>query len=194
MRKTIYTSFPKILNEPKDMKYNIQNIPSDSKFLFFWGHTPSKDGTITKTCFSQWWQSVFVVEGVEYKTAEHWMMAKKALLFNDSEVFEKILLAKSPAEAKKLGREIKNYDEATWLANRYEIVKQGNIHKFNQNLDLKEYLLQTNSRVLVEASPVDAIWGIGMASDNEEVNFPEKWKGLNLLGFALMEVRDELRK
>lgn len=176
------------------MKYNIQNIPSDAKFLFFWGHTPSKDGTITKTCFSQWWQSAFVVERIEYKTAEHWMMAKKALLFNDSEVFEKILLAKSPAEAKKLGRQIKNYNEAIWLANRYEIVKQGNIHKFSQNLDLKEYLLQTNARVLVEASPVDAIWGIGMASDNEDVNFPEKWKGLNLLGFALMEVRDELRK
>jgi ribA/ribD-fused uncharacterized protein len=176
------------------MKYNIENIPLDAKFLFFWGHTPSKDGSITKTCFSQWWQSAFLVEGVGYKTAEHWMMAKKALLFNDSEVFEKILLAKSAAEAKKLGREIKNYDEATWLANRYEIVKQGNIHKFSQNLDLREYLLQTNSRVLVEASPVDAIWGIGIASDNEEVNFPEKWKGLNLLGFALMEVRDELRK
>lgn len=174
------------------MKYTIENIKPENKFLFFWGHQPSKDGTITKACLSQWWINSFVVDDVEYKTAEHWMMAKKAELFYDKEVLGKILIAESPAEAKKLGREVKNYDDAVWLNNRYEIVKQGNFHKFSQNADLKEFLLQTQNRVLVESSPVDPIWGIGMAHDHADANYPEKWSGLNLLGFALMEVRDEL--
>ncbi|MBP1223277.1 NADAR family protein [Flavobacterium sp. 1355] len=178
------------------MKYNIEKLTTEkqeNKYLFFWGHQPNKDGSISKTCFSQWWLSSFDVDGITYKTAEHWMMAKKALLFNDKEIFEKIIQAKSPAEAKKLGREVKNYVDMVWLANRFEIVKEGNLYKFGQNKDLKEFLLNTNERILVEASPVDPIWGIGMAADHKEVNNPEKWQGLNLLGFALMEVRDELR-
>jgi ribA/ribD-fused uncharacterized protein len=175
------------------MKYNIKNIAPESKFLFFWGHQPSKDGIITKTCFSQWWVSPFVVDGITYKTAEHWMMAKKAELFNDNEILEKIIQANSPAEAKKLGREVRNYNDVLWLSSRYEIVKQGNLYKFHQNIDLKEFLLNTKERVLVEASPVDAIWGIGMAGDHKDIHNPEKWIGLNLLGFALMEVRDELK-
>ena len=174
------------------MKYNIEDIAPESKFLFFWGHQPNKDGSISKTCFSQWWLSSFEVEGITYKTAEHWMMAKKAALFNDNEVLGKIIESNSPAEAKKLGREVKNYDDKLWLANRFEIVKQGNYHKFNQNPDLKDFLINTNDRVLVEASPVDPIWGIGMTVDHKDVMNPKKWKGLNLLGFALMEVRDEL--
>ena len=175
------------------MKYDIKDIAPESKFLFFWGHQPSKDGTITKTCFSQWWISPFVVEGITYKTAEHWMMAKKAELFNDNEILEKIIQTISPAEAKKLGREVKNYVDSVWLENRYEIVKQGNLHKFNQNLDLRTFLMNTKDRVLVEASPVDVIWGIGLASDHKDIHNSEKWQGLNLLGFALMEVRDELK-
>jgi len=178
------------------MKYSIEKLTTEkqeNKFLFFWGHQPNKDGSISKTCFSQWWLSSFDVDGITYKTAEHWMMAKKALLFNDKEIFEKIIQTKSPAEAKKLGREVKNYVDTVWLANRFEIVKEGNLHKFGQNKDLKEFLLNTNERILVEASPVDPIWGIGMAADHKEVNNPKKWQGLNLLGFALMEVRDELK-
>ncbi|MGC4040847.1 MAG: NADAR family protein [Flavobacterium sp.] len=175
------------------MKYTVGTIEKQSKFLFFWGHEPSKDGSITKTCLSQWWLSPFVVDGTGYKTAEHWMMAKKALLFNDRVNFAKILQASSPAEAKKLGREVGNYDDAVWKEHRYEIVKEGNFHKFSQNPELKAFLGQTQNRVLVESSPVDPIWGIGMAHDHMEANLPEKWQGLNLLGFALMEVRDELK-
>ncbi len=121
------------------------------------------------------------------------MMAKKAELFGDQEILAKILKCKSPAEAKKLGREVKNYVDTVWLENRYEIVKQGNFHKFSQNPDLKTFLLNTKDRVIVEASPVDSIWGIGMAEDHKDILKPKAWKGLNLLGFALMEVRDELR-
>jgi ribA/ribD-fused uncharacterized protein len=174
------------------MKYTIENISSVNKFIFFWGHQPTKNGSISKTCFSQWWLSSFTVDKIEYKTAEHWMMARKAELF-DNEMVSKILEAKSPAEAKKLGHEIKNYDDKVWLENRYEIVKQGNFHKFSQNNELKEFLLNTNSRILVEASPVDSIWGIGLSAEDELVQNPLNWKGLNLLGFALMEVRDELK-
>ena len=121
-------------------------------------------------------------------------LPKKALLFNDETIFKRIIEVKSPAEAKKLGREVQNYKDEIWLVNRYQIVKEGNFHKFSQHYDLKEFLLNTKYRILVEASPVDAIWGIGMASDHQDINNPKKWRGLNLLGFALMEVRDELKK
>jgi ribA/ribD-fused uncharacterized protein len=133
------------------------------KYVFFWGHQPSPDGSITASCFSQWWQSAFVVAGIEYKTAEHWMMAAKARIFGDEEMLHKIIAAKTPAEAKKLGRKVKNFDASSWDKHKYELVKQGNIHKFSQHADLQEFLLNTNQRVLVEASPVDTIWGIGMA-------------------------------
>ena len=177
------------------MKYKIEELISsnlEKKYIFFWGHQPSKDGSITSSCFSQWWMSSFIAEGIEYKTAEHWMMAKKAELFNDLETKGKILASKSPMEAKKLGREVKNYVDEIWLCNRYNIVKKGNYFKFSQNNDLKEFLIKTENRVIVEASPLDPIWGIGMAADQEDILKPEKWKGLNLLGFALMEVRDTL--
>lgn len=177
------------------MKYNIEKLISENhnnKYLFFWGHQPNKDGSVSKTCLSQWWLSSFEVDNVTYKTAEHWMMAKKAELFKDTEIFEKIIDADSPAEVKKLGREVKSYVDSIWLENRFEIVRQGNFHKFSQNKDLAAFLINTKERILVEASPVDSIWGIGMATDHKDINNPEKWQGLNLLGFALMEVRDEL--
>lgn len=164
------------------------------KYLFFWGHAPSKDGSITKSCFSQWWQSAFVVAGVKYATAEHWMMAKKAELFGDKEILQKILAAKSPAEAKKLGRKVQNFDPKVWGDNCFDIVCEGNYHKFSQHEDLKEFLLNTKNRILVEASPVDNIWGIGMAQDNDHAENPRLWKGSNLLGFALMEVRNKLKE
>jgi ribA/ribD-fused uncharacterized protein len=164
------------------------------KFLFFWGHQKSKDGSITKTCFSQWWGSPFTVEGVVYKTAEHWMMAKKAELFNDAEIYDRIVAAKSPVEAKALGREVKGFKADVWTEKCYQIVVEGNFHKFSQNEELKEFLLQTKDRVIVEASPVDKIWGIGLTGDSDKAENPLLWNGLNLLGFALMEVRDQLVK
>lgn len=162
------------------------------KYLFFWGHQPKRHGTIGKTCFSQWWLQDFEQDGIVYKSAEHWMMAEKARLFKDEEILQKTLVANSPAEAKKLGRQVRNFDQTVWTAQRYEIVKKGNILKFAQNEDLKDFLLTTQNRVLVEASPYDAIWGIGMHANDEGIENPNNWKGENLLGFALMEVRDVL--
>ena len=184
------------------MKYNTYNLQwllnrvgqeENIKYLLFWGHTLSKDGSVTKSCFSQWWESTFEVDKVRYATAEHWMMAKKAELFEDEEMLGKILAAKSPAEAKKLGRKVRGFDPKVWGENCFDIVCEGNFYKFSQHPDLKVFLLNTKDRVLVEASPVDRIWGIGMAQNHEHAENPWFWKGSNLLGFALMEVRDRLK-
>ncbi len=165
---------------------------SRPKYLFFWGHRPRQDGQIGKQCFSQWWPSSFAVNGINYRTAEHYMMAEKARLFNDQVCFDKILESRHPGEAKKLGREIKHFNESSWVQKRFEIVVQGNLAKFSQNEELKTFLVNTKKRVLVEASPADKIWGIGLAEDNPHTQNPEEWEGPNLLGFALMKVRDKL--
>src|SRR5690349_19589957 len=116
------------------MKYSIGQLLLDDKephkYLFFWGNQPSKDGTITKSCFSQWWEQDFKEYGIVYKSAEHYMMAKKAELFSDTEILEAILACDSPAEAKKLGRKVRGYNEELWLQRRYPIVLQGNYLKF----------------------------------------------------------------
>lgn len=164
------------------------------KYIFFWGHTPSKDGSIQKTCFSQWWLSEFTVAGEVYKTAEHWMMAEKARLFENDDIRLEILKTSHPNEVKKLGRKVTGFDPAKWEAHKYEIVKQGNYHKFSQHPDLKEFLINTGDRIIVEASPLDLVWGIGLSQDDQESQNPHLWKGDNLLGFAIREVRDMFRK
>ncbi len=98
-------------------------------------------------------------------------------------------MAKSPGEAKAIGRRVKNFCQSTWEAHRFDIVVTASAAKFGQSDDLRAYLLGTKQRVLVEASPRDKIWGIGLAADDEHAENPYKWKGLNLLGFALMQAR-----
>ncbi len=164
------------------------------KFIFFWGHVNKYNEEVGKFCFSQWYECPFVVDSITYKTSEHWMMAQKAKLFNDTEIFEKIINSIKPGEAKELGRQVIGFDETKWNDNRFEIVKQGNIHKFTQNPKLQEYLVKTENRILVEASPVDTVWGIGLTQDSKDINNINAWRGLNLLGFALMETRDYILK
>ncbi len=122
------------------------------------------------------------------------MMAEKARLFKDYETLEEILSAKDQKEIKDLGRKIKNFNEEIWNREKYEIVKSGNLAKFSQDENLKEFLLSTGDKIIVEASPYDSIWGIGMGAKDENIEYPTAWKGENLLGFALMEVRDLLNK
>ena len=162
------------------------------KYLYFWGHKPSKDGSITKSCFSQWFSSGFTVDAIYYPTAEHFMMAEKARLFGDSDCLSRILKSNSPGHAKSIGRSVSNFDEHVWVENRFRIVVEGNLEKFNQNPKLKQFLINTRSKVLVEASPVDKIWGIGMADGDPNIGNPRSWKGENLLGYALMQVREQL--
>jgi ribA/ribD-fused uncharacterized protein len=174
------------------LKAQIENAVHP-EYFFFWGHTQKVVGVTDRSCFSQWWPSAFTVDGISYATAEHWVMAKKALLFNDPESFDLITTASKPSVAKALGRTVKNFDAEKWNANAFEFVVEGNLHKFSQHEDLKQFLLQTNDTIIVEASPVDPIWGIGLPQDAEEARDPFKWKGPNLLGFALMDVRDRLK-
>ncbi|MGW2820925.1 NADAR family protein [Streptomyces sp. NPDC001443] len=163
------------------------------KYLRFWGHRPRPDGRLGSSCLSQWWPSPFVVEGVAYATAEHWMMAGKARLFGDPEAERLVLAAGHPAQAKKAGRLVRGFDEAVWERERFRIVVEGSVHKFGSDAGLRGFLLGTGDRVLVEASPVDRIWGIGLAADDEAAADPRRWRGPNLLGFALMEARERIR-
>lgn len=181
------------------MKYNINLIKEkfdkgeNLEYLFFWGHQTLK-GKIDKSCLSQWYPSVFDDDGVKFNTAEHFMMSEKANLFGDVDTWEEIVESKDPKEAKGLGRKIKNFDSWVWDLEKYDIVKKGNILKFGQHKKLKDFLLSTGDQILVEASPYDTIWGIGMLGSDPDAIDPYKWKGENLLGFALMEVRDILKQ
>lgn len=183
----------------KNMKYNLDWLKAKYDkneaidYVFFWGHQPRKDGQIGKTCMSQWWENTaFEVDGIRYTTAEHWMMAEKARLFNDEAILVEILKTESPATAKKLGRKIRGFVPEIWEANSFDIVTKGSFHKFNQNKKLKAYLLNTGDKVIVEASPYDGIWGIGLIEKTPNIENPHTWYGTNLLGFALMTARSLL--
>lgn len=167
---------------------------SQPKFLFFCGHKPRPDGRLGSSCLSQWWPARFEADGQEFASAEHYMMWRKALLFGDQRRADAILQARSPAHAKEIGRAVEGFEESTWVANRWEIVVAASVAKFDSDPGLRSFLLGTSKRVLVEASPKDRIWGIGLTQDSEFAEVPQQWPGLNLLGFALMEARDRLAK
>jgi ribA/ribD-fused uncharacterized protein len=172
----------------------IEHIASGGspKFLLFWGHTPKDPPAVDASCLSQWFPRAFVADGVRYESAEHYMMAAKARVFGDDEALAAILAAKTPAEAKALGRSVRGYVEAAWEDARTKAVVRGNVAKFGQNADLGAFLRATEDRVLVEASPRDRIWGIGLGASNPDARAPQRWRGRNLLGFALMAAREEL--
>lgn len=163
------------------------------KYVHFWGHTPRADGQPGAACFSQWWEAPFTIENATYATSEHWMMAGKARLFGDEAALTQVLSAPSPGAAKAIGRSVRGFDDAAWTAARFELVVQGNVHKFSAHPDLQAFLLGTGDRVLVEASPRDRVWGIGLSAGDERAQDPATWQGLNLLGFALMVARERLR-
>lgn len=173
----------------------LEHLQQDNtvKYLHFWGHTP-KSNEADKNCLSQWFPATFERDGITYLTAEHYMMAQKARLFGDTEVLNAILASQHPGEAKKLGRQVKNFDNDVWNQHCFDYVVQGNIAKFGQNPALKNFLLNTGNQVLVEASPLDAIWGIGLPADHPDASNPQQWPGENLLGFALMATREHLRQ
>lgn len=162
------------------------------KFLFFWGHQPEPDGWISTGCLSQWWPAPFTADGHVFATAEHYMMWRKATLFGDHSAALKILDAPHPHAAKALGGRVTGFDQQVWDEHRVPIVIAGNLAKFRQHPSLGAFLVTTGRRVLVEASPVDRIWGIGLIRDDPAATDPGQWRGLNLLGFALMQVRDTL--
>jgi ribA/ribD-fused uncharacterized protein len=162
------------------------------EYRLFWSHRTGRDGTLSDACFSQWWPCTFTLSGVAYSSAEQYMMAEKARIFEDAEAREQILATSDPALQKQLGRQVRNYEEATWVRVRLDVVTVGNIAKFGQDSRLAAHLLATADAVLVEASPTDSVWGIGRAADDPVARIPDAWRGQNLLGFALMRARAAL--
>ncbi len=162
-------------------------------FQPFYGHTPRADGALSDACFSQWWRCSFEVDGVRYSSAEQFMMAEKARVFGDVEVLEQILRVDEPREVKALGRQVRGYVDSVWSAKRLDAVTRGSLAKFSSSAALKEFLLATGDAILVEAAPRDVIWGIGLGRANPLVHQPAQWRGQNLLGFALVRARAQLR-
>jgi len=156
------------------------------KRIYFWGGI-----------FSQWdicdisWTSpgnhIYI-----FNCAEQAMMYRKALLFNDEDAAERVLLTKDPRDQKAIGRTIKNYNDQTWNLFKFDIVRENNFLKFSQNPGWKELLIYTDGYELVEASPYDKIWGIGLGEDNPHTLDKTKWNGQNLLGKAIMEAREDI--
>ncbi len=153
------------------------------KYTFFYGGP-----------FSQWARSSFVVDGIGYGTAEQFMMAQKALLFEDREIFKKILATKNPAEQKALGRQIRGFNKEKWEAVCKDIVYKGNYAKFTQNKSFYNSLMETIGTELVEASPVDKIWGIGLGETDSRIQDKSQWQGTNWLGEIVTKVREDLIK
>lgn len=153
-----------------------------SKYHFFY-----------KSKLSQWHKVDFVVDAVKYNCCEQYMMAQKALLFYDAESYMKIMKTTEPREHQKIGRVVKNYDQAIWDANKYDIVYKGNYHRFNQSKEDRDWLLATEG-TLVECSPIDGVWGIKLGMNDPRIHDESKWQGQNLLGKALTQVRETLRE
>jgi ribA/ribD-fused uncharacterized protein len=151
-------------------------------FTFFWSGP-----------FSQWHPSPFVIDGVHYNCAEQYMMAEKARLFGDAKRESLIMSNPDPAVQKRLGREVQGFDDAVWKANAFDIVKRGSYAKFTQNEDLKAHLMATGNTTLVEASPEDRIWGIGLKKSDPRAKKRSTWRGTNWLGQVLTEVREQIR-
>lgn len=155
------------------------------KYIFFW---------LDKDVFSNFYYTPFKHQGIMFKWSEQAVMYRKSKLFGADDIAKRILVAQTPKECKALGRSKSiPFDENTWIDNREIIYKEVLVDKFSVP-KLQKQLLDTGDRIIVEASPYDKIWGIGLAEDHPYAEQPSKWKGLNLLGSVLMEVRKELRK
>lgn len=138
--------------------------------------------------FSQWYSHRMKINGVEYSCCEQWMMAMKAKFFNDMSSYEQIMKTNDPGTQKYLGRTVKNFDKEKWESVCRELVFHGNYAKFQDPI-LRSLLMTTWDDVIVEASPYDPIWGIGLAENDPRCFDKSKWQGTNWLGEALMRVR-----
>ena len=153
------------------------------KYTFFWSGI-----------YSQWYKAQFTIQGTTYNCAEQYMMHQKAILFGDYEAAHLIMQTRNPREQKAIGRTVKGFIASVWESRAKFIVKRGNHAKFTQNPKLLEALLATAPTILVEASPRDPIWGIGIDEEKARRTPAELWPGKNWLGEVLTELRDELVK
>lgn len=170
------------------MELKNNKTSNNKNITFFW-----------QGIFSQWHNSVFSCQCIDgtmqtFCNAEQYMMYNKACAFPGNEkIAQRILSSADPAHIKNLGRQVQNFTESGWKKKRMNVVVYGNYAKFTQNPDLKKALLNTGDNILAEASPYDGIWGIKMSASDPGAKDPSKWKGLNLLGHALMAVRDHIQ-
>lgn len=153
-------------------------------FVFFYG----KDSP-----FSQHHPSIFEVDGTTYSHAEQYMMHQKALFFGDDEMARAIMRETNPVAMKKLGRKVRNFDADAWRRVAYAVVKKASVAKYSQNPHLLKALLDTWPKILAEASPRDLLWGIGYGRANPKAWNQATWRGKNLLGTILMDVRESLK-
>jgi ribA/ribD-fused uncharacterized protein len=183
------------MTTPKDLQElrALQRTGTSIRYRFFLDYQPAANRQITNACLSQWWPCIFTAGGAVFTTAEHFMMYQKAMLFGDQETAVRILDADHPFEAKTLGRRVRGFDEGRWDQARLDLVIRGNIEKFGQNTNLLNFLLGTGDDILGEASPNDLVWGIGCREEDPAATQPQNWSGQNLLGFALMRVREHFR-
>jgi len=154
------------------------------KFEFFYGYDHP---------LSQWYPSDFSINGVIFNSCEQWMMYSKANLFKDFAKAREILSEPRANFQRRLGRQVRFFKDEIWRQERIEIVRMGNHAKFSQNAVLKEYLVGTSDKIIAESSPTDLIWGIGFSEDNPNSLQMDKWRGENLLGKILMELRSEFQ-
>jgi ribA/ribD-fused uncharacterized protein len=169
---------------------NISSTSNSSKDFVFFFRPDEPNGWLSN------WSNhpISDTTGTTYPTVEHLIMARKASLMDDSASLEKILKTKSARTAKSLGRKVSNWDEMKWQSRREAIALEGLQLKVVQHEEVADLLKTTTPKTLVEASPYDKIWGIGLASTHVNATQPEKWKGSNLLGKLWMKVRDEALK
>lgn len=160
-----------------------KNYYETDKYVFFYG-----------SCYSQWAMRNMKIDGIRYNCCEQNMMAEKAKLFGDWTSFNHIMGTYDPAGQKRLGRKVKNFDKNKWEKIARDVVYKANYAKFTQHEDLRKQLLATGDKIIVEASPTDCIWGIGMSCDDPGITDPKNWRGINWLGKAIMKVREQLKK
>lgn len=141
---------------------------------------------------SNWHPAVFTYRGRQFNCVEQFMMFAKAKMFGDEGAADKIMATTDPRKQKAMGRNVQGYDDALWAAKRLNIVTVACREKFSQNPALLAQLLATKDTIIVEASPYDKVWGIGVGENDPRALDPSKWLGLNLLGEALMKVRAQL--
>ncbi|TVQ33612.1 MAG: NADAR family protein [Phycisphaeraceae bacterium] len=160
----------------------MHDVITTERLVLFWDGWPS-----------QWHPSPFVLDAISYNCCEQFMMSEKARMFGDLDALNRIMATRNPRKQKAFGRSVKPFDADLWAAECQQVVFRGNLAKFEQNDELRELLLATGDRLIAEASPEDEVWGIGLPAEHPDALIPEKWRGTNWLGIALMRVRDHLK-
>jgi len=196
MQNTDWIQYHNLLEQDRWLE-QCSSVINKNGYIAFWGKN-KEFGFL-----SNWYRSnmiyrtynneLEIISEIEFNCVEQWIMYQKAILFNDLTIASKILETKEPRIQKQLGRSINNFNEDIWNKHKYKILYDGLKLKFEQNDKLHNLLRNTENKILIEASPYDSIYGVGMSANDPNISNPQKWKGLNMLGRALMDIRKNLQ-